>query len=136
MKPRLPFNPQPLHVLRDKLPAALEGFYDPFDVMAGAVESPSGNPKHVFDFESGLRLIISTDSISMCLYTHVSASSLADYRDKQEALGAIQAAMTSIGLPYDVGNDPHSVSQGKIAHWFFDAQGNPPKSLQKAVEAK
>lgn len=67
----LPYRPQSLDVLRRRLPLALE---KPYGVRERV--SPWKDPCHVFDFESGLRLVVTKKVIDIgcdpCL--HVAAN--------------------------------------------------------------
>lgn len=49
----LPYRPQSLTLLRSRLPAALDRVYGLHDRS-----KPWHRPEHVFDFESGLRLVV------------------------------------------------------------------------------
>lgn len=52
----LPFTPQPEEILRLRLPEALKVVHDPLKNFRVGVD-----PRYVFDFENGLRLIVSVD---------------------------------------------------------------------------
>lgn len=67
-------NPQPIEVLASRFSEALVGEYDPVAMLHGDQEGPGGKPQHVFDFEQGVRLIISIDKIGPEAKLHVSAS--------------------------------------------------------------
>jgi hypothetical protein len=70
---KLPFEPESPSALRERFPAALDRV---FDYREGApAELPSGLRAHVFDFEDGVRMIVSRDMEGKGeVYLHVSAS--------------------------------------------------------------
>lgn len=61
MSGRLPFAPEPEAALRARYPAALAELYDAEGVRLGSVTPPTRRRPNVFDFEDGLRLIVSRD---------------------------------------------------------------------------
>lgn len=73
--PRVPWTPQPLAQLSARYLAAIAPFVDHRDARRADFEPPSGDPRHVFDCEDGLRLIVSRER---CLDgregVHISAS--------------------------------------------------------------
>lgn len=61
-RPSVPVNPQPLHVLQFRYPAAVKERIAAIDTLpGGGLPPPSGDPAHVFDTVDGLRLIISRE---------------------------------------------------------------------------
>ena len=66
----LPFNPQSEKILKDRFHLAIR---DVYDVMSDKLR-PGINPNCVFDFEDGLRMIISKEKVKKKIYIHVSAS--------------------------------------------------------------
>lgn len=70
---KLPFEPQPMAALQERFAEALRRV---FDYRAGVPdEIPSGLREHVFDFEDGVRMIVSRDMEDEGgVYLHVSAS--------------------------------------------------------------
>ena len=74
-RPTVPVNPQPLHVLQFRYPAAVQPCYDALEVQAARAPSPSKNPIHVFDTHDGLRLIVSRERHPTGdVVVHISAS--------------------------------------------------------------
>ena len=65
----VPPNPQPFSILKQKWNQAVS---EPFTVE-GPREPPGNDPKHVFDFEDGMRLVISVDKVIDKRFLHVSA---------------------------------------------------------------
>lgn len=70
----LPFEPEPTIVLKARYSEALKDVYDPKEIAANPELAPSKKRKHVFDFEDGLRLIVSVDKNGMNRLTHYSVS--------------------------------------------------------------
>ncbi len=66
--------PQPIAVLAGRFSEAIVEEYDATAVLHGAQEGPARKPQHVFEFEQGIRLIISIDKIGAEAKLHVSAS--------------------------------------------------------------
>lgn len=73
---RLPFRPAPVETLRERFPLALDRVWR--DPAEDAPERPGMFRTHVFDFEHGMRLIISKERHAIInggrLHIHVSAS--------------------------------------------------------------
>ncbi len=73
--PPIPNTPEPLSSLQARYPHALEHLYDVSDIVARGGIRPGECATNVFDFEDGLRLIISRqlfpDNVEVL---HVSAS--------------------------------------------------------------
>ena len=71
----LPFEPQPLSVLRARLVDALAAPVDVLRVLAGYDVDPGLQRQHVLDCEDGLRLIVSVDRLpDDTVQVHLSAS--------------------------------------------------------------
>jgi hypothetical protein len=68
----MPFVPEPLEDLKARFPKCLEKVWDITDTMP---DRPGLHREHVFDFESGMRLLISNDCmIPRAPDIHISAS--------------------------------------------------------------
>ena len=132
---RLPFKPEPEAALKARVPAALEVVYDQKvayynrEVAKDMSKAPSGNRAHVFDFEDGLRLIISRDAIEEEVYVHVSASlemesPLMTFLPRGQrgfamfCRGAARKIGELLSLP-GLPSGPQHVTEGKIPHWFL-----------------
>lgn len=75
MAPRVPWSPEPLASLQARYPAAVTDLIDQQDVADERRPSPSGEAKHVFDTEDGLRLIINCERLlDGRVGIHISAS--------------------------------------------------------------
>lgn len=72
----LPFRPEPIAALRERLPRAVDKIYDAtLYSLLPPKERPGMKPEHVFDLPSGIRFIISAESYrSYGLALHVSAT--------------------------------------------------------------
>ena len=141
---RLPFKPEPEAALKARVPAALEVVYDQKvayynrEVAKDMSKAPSGNRAHVFDFEDGLRLIISRDAIEKKMYVHVSASlemenPLMTFLPRGQRGFAMfcRGAACKIGellsLP---GPLPQHVTEGKIPHWFLPCHESTKEEIE------
>ena len=100
---RLPNQPEPVEKLRARWPEALR-----FTVDAGKIKEnpdkayiPSQHRRHVFDFDGGLRIIVSRDICNDDEMLHVSASATKEWADQwptlRDVLMRITDAIQSIG---------------------------------------
>ena len=72
---RTPFQPQPIDLLRARYAAAIRPLIVAQRVMEGREPPPGSKPEHVFDFEDGLKLIVSRELLpSGNVVVHFSAS--------------------------------------------------------------
>jgi hypothetical protein len=72
----LPFKPEPLKQLIERYPQALTTTYDVEKIADGSSKDRPGlHPENIFDFEDGIRIIVSTDLLEGNYYTHFSGSS-------------------------------------------------------------
>ena len=69
-------EPEPLETMQARYPLAIAEAFDPEALMLGTAPRPGEMRAHVFDFDDGLRLIISRDMIGGSIGSpiHVSAS--------------------------------------------------------------
>jgi hypothetical protein len=75
----LPFQIEPLEQMQARFPEALEPIWDATDEAALELNRPGMHRAHVFDFQNGLRLLISRDVLDdIKPMIHVSASFEAD----------------------------------------------------------
>lgn len=77
----LPFEPESTEELKARYDEALQEVFDPREVANDPDLSPGKKREHVFDFEDGVRLIVSVDQIDKKVkprITHYSAS-VVDY---------------------------------------------------------
>lgn len=111
----LPFEPESLKLLKKRYPAAIEKIWYVTDPMP---DRPGMHREHLFDFESGLRLLISKDSLVFGkIDIHVSASW---ERNPPRSLAEMQ---TSVEVAYRLlaGKDKQlhfiGFSAKAIPHW-------------------
>lgn len=72
--PILPFIPEPIEQLKARFPICLVKIWNPKNINAGG-KRPGQSRDYVFDFESGLRLLISkTAFFPHDISVHISAS--------------------------------------------------------------
>ena len=72
--PTIPFEPEPAEVLKKRVGAALETVVDSIAAASGECLRPGQQRKHVFDFEDGLRVIVSKEKIDHGVVLHTSCS--------------------------------------------------------------
>jgi len=73
--PPIEYSPEPLTALRARYPRALEFLYDCAAVRDGGAITPGEVAANVFDFDDGLRLIVSRERLPEGVETvHLSAS--------------------------------------------------------------
>jgi hypothetical protein len=109
------FSPQPTDKLKEKIPLALSKIW----IADGDLtDRPGLHREHVFDFDNGLRLIISKDKFPgyTSALIHVSGS----YPGKHNPVTAhkVYEALNSIGLYgilEHIGDTPN-----KVAHWILE----------------
>ena len=70
----LPFKPETIEALKVRYPAALERVFDVRELTGPVDDRPGLKREHVFDFEDGLRLIVSREMHDRGLCLHLSAS--------------------------------------------------------------
>lgn len=61
MNPAIPFMPEPKKALKARFASALQPVIEERLVLAGQQEAPGASRRHIFDFEFGVRMIVSTD---------------------------------------------------------------------------
>lgn len=72
--PVLPFQPETIASARRRFPRALREASNPLELIEGKGIPPSINRVNVFDFEDGIRMIVSLDDLVISKKIHVSAS--------------------------------------------------------------
>lgn len=87
---KLDFKPGSFEDLQRRFYKSLEKIYIGNDILNGITEPPSQNPDCVFDFEDGLRLIISKELFEDYTATHISASFQENSRLFNECLNRIR----------------------------------------------
>lgn len=122
-KPTVPFNPRSFSTQRERLPEALEEIHDIEDIAEDPSARPGANERHVFDFYSGLRLIISIDRdelIGTVLHLSVSVSR-SHWDPRQDGNKVLAQTIKELGLPL---GDPDETleSEGGVYHLFYDLE--------------
>jgi len=77
----LPHEPETIEQMKARFPAAIAEPVDIDEVIEGTAPTPGKDRKHVFDFEDGMRVIISIDVSSEERFLHLSASGDEAYAD-------------------------------------------------------
>ena len=96
---QVPFKPESFDTMRERLHLAVADISDEESVQLGVALSPASNPKNVFDFEDGMRLVVSKDSYpERGLATHVSAS----YRENSQGWQAMAKEVQQGSPPLEV----------------------------------
>lgn len=70
----IPFNTQPLSQLKERYNYAIKARNNLTNILANPEERPGAKPVHIFDFEDGIRLIVSRDVIKEMEVIHFSGS--------------------------------------------------------------
>ncbi len=72
--PPLDFEPESVATARARFPKALREHFDPMNAALGRVVPPSKTRKNVFDFDEGIRIIVSVDNLQTKVVLHFSGS--------------------------------------------------------------
>jgi hypothetical protein len=118
----LPFEPEPTIVLKARYPEAIKDIYDPRKIAAKPELAPSKKRKHVFDFEDGLRLIVSVDKNGMNQLTHYSASMYPTnpFTDGAKFLGFILEHIKELRTTPMTGQIVATSTKQGIIHLLYD----------------
>lgn len=118
----LPFEPEPIATLRARYPAAVAELVPAAEVRAERRPAPSKDRAHVFDTETGLRLIVSREQFpDGRIGVHVSASwhrsiARATLESLQAEIAATWAAVSGSGRRLEL----VAVSPGGVPHFFLE----------------
>jgi hypothetical protein len=115
----LPFKPEPVNKLKQRYTKALEKIWI---AEEGITDVPSSHRTHVFDFESGLRLIISRDILhpDYGVKTHVSASQFnKEFENLGEILEKVDEAVESL-VGRRVKLQPIGMSAKGVPHFWIE----------------
>lgn len=115
-------NPQPLPVLKQRFVDALKKLHNVKDIIKGTAPAPSGNAENVFDFEEGIRIIISRELYQEKVWLHFSGSITDAYKGPTDVqiLGVIVKLFVELsgaqttGLVY-IGQS----TDKRIPHWII-----------------
>lgn len=87
MDAMIDFSPESAEDLKARYPLALTPTYDQREVAAGLTRPPSGIARHVFDFRTGLRLIVSHElTPDLIAGIHISASMISSGGDMTKTI--------------------------------------------------
>lgn len=118
------FKPQPIELLRARYKKALEVSYNATKIAADKVpDRPGMHRENIFDFENGIRLIISRDVLGHIEGIHVSGSFAPSIYKGKVMIEPLLKAMTD--CYYELSGEPkdelHFVafSQQGIPHWII-----------------
>lgn len=128
MAPRVPWSPSSIEAMTARYPDALIELVDGVEVMTGRREAPSGDPKHVFDFENGLRLIVSRDRIpGGAIGVHLSASWREGFIGKPASIEDVHTLIVDAWRSIHGGLHPATanpgllgVSEGGVPHFWLE----------------
>ena len=129
---KLPFKPESDSDLKKRIPAALTPLIDPEHCLATG-QYPSSNRRHVLDFEDGMRLIVSRDSVKIGganQAVHVSGSIEPEsplHSFLPRGINAYPQLCKTIAARIEAMLDMKNVSTiptvitptGKIPHWYL-----------------
>lgn len=135
----LPFAPEPEASLRLRYLRAVDEIINQDDVEAGRRPAPSSLHEHVFDFPTGLRLIVARERTPLGVGVHFSASFVADTDLARYLIGnpaslELAAEFCAYALDKwqtlartDVAPALLGFSAGKaVPHWFLREDGPKP----------
>jgi hypothetical protein len=118
----IPFKPESIDSLKDRFCDALIDSYDVEEVRKGNIDAPSGQGQHIFDFEDGLRMIVSRDVSDGQDFIHISGS-FGDERLQQLSLedGLAQIVKKYAMLSGDKSQRKmdYYVSEAGVVHLLF-----------------
>lgn len=75
----LEIMPEPFEKMKARFPLALKNPIDVSSVLMGNARAASGRREHVFDFDDGMRMVVSIDKCGDVEILHASASGTKDY---------------------------------------------------------
>jgi hypothetical protein len=130
----LDWNPESMETLRGRYSSALERVYDTKLIEQGESDRPGEHREHVFDFEDGLRLIISRECRDGKRYLHVSGSvkTTKDVCGKT-LLQAMMARMLLLNGKSFSGVATAFMSDGGVMHLLFPLE---PEWMEKIPRPK
>jgi hypothetical protein len=125
----LPFQPETTEQLKARFEKAMETVYDADAIMNESTDRPVLHREHVFDFEDGIRLIISKDKTMGRVYLHVSASCQSQkVMTETDMLNEILTKMEAIG-PELEGKGIVQTTEGGIVHFVIPVDSEPAFSI-------
>jgi len=123
----LPFEPEPLESLRARYSEAVKGITNPKVVERNPSRAPSKKRKHVFDFEDGLRLVVSVDQYQGVRVTHYSASMYPDNpHDVMDFIRLVLDHINEVRPEPMMGQVVSKIAGRGIVHIFYDETKDIP----------
>lgn len=124
-RPRVALHIEGLTALRARYPAAVAEIVNQADVVSGKVQSPSGDPVHVFDTPDGWRLIVSRERTpDGTVGVHLSASAHRQALWTGALDGQLDAIVRSWRFIANTDRTPVllGISEGGIPHFFVEQE--------------
>lgn len=125
----IPFEPEPIDEARDRFPVALETTYEAWRAASPEWNVPGEKRENIFDFDDGLRLIVSRD----ILYPfeepviHVSASLYEAERwrtrSRKRVERIIRQRLEKLFGGGRVVMGPMWITSGRVPHWTITKDG-------------
>jgi len=119
----IPHCPEPIEIMRERLPLALVKVNRAGpDRLAIDLDKPGDLPSHIFDFEDGMRIVVSRDEIKGVIFIHVSFSwFLPKPSGKTDAdvRSGMQKGLSDLGLMLPL-REHADLLTAHIPHWFWD----------------
>lgn len=109
----LPFIPEPVEKMVERFQKAFEHEFDVDKIANGAPDRPGTHRENVFDYEDGIRLIISKDRSGERVFIHLSASSLKEMGGKEMLESMVKRFLVLNAAPFE-GQGAASSTDGVI----------------------
>ena len=125
----LPFDAESTEALEARFAAAFEGVYDADEIRRGDVKRPGQQRRHVFDFEDGMRMIVSRERMGAECVVHVSAS-LTEDSPLLPGIGSLGEIVQKAQLRFqgmvdrDLVHRNTAVTGGGVIHFLYADPGN------------
>jgi len=119
----LPFHPEPFDMLKMRFIGAMEPVYEVDRILAGEAR-PGTQRKHVFDFDDGMRMVVSRERAGDEVVLHVSVSFTGDAVVGRELIcSVIDKVNTLRGMTVPGLVKAFQTSQG-VVHFMFPESRN------------
>lgn len=124
----VPWSPSSIGAMTARYPEALKELVDGLEVMAGRRASPRDDPAHVFDFDTGLRLIVSRDRIpGGAIGVHLTVSWREGFIGKPASIEEVHTLTVDAWRSIHGGLHPPAampgllgVSEGGVPHFWLE----------------
>lgn len=133
----MPFTPEPVEQMIERFQKALEREFNADKISNGDPDRPGVHRENVFDYEDGIRLIISKDRARGNLFIHISASSQKGNVGGKEMLKIMVQRFVVLNATPFAGLGEASASTGGVIHLIIpmgqmDQNDDPADSWKKA----